>query len=273
MEKNMSSQAAIRRMTVPQIRARKGGEPIVSLTAYHAAMASIADRYCDFLLVGDSLGMVVYGMETTLGVTPELMIAHGKAVMKGSQHALVVVDMPFGSYEEGPAQAFCTAARIMKETGCGALKLEGGVRIAETVRFLVERGIPVMGHVGLTPQLVNTFGGFRTQGRDKTTAKAVEADAKAVEEAGAFAIVVEGVVEPLAVKLTAMLKVPTIGIGASSTCDGQILVMEDMLGLSEFTPGFVRRYGTLAKAMDKAFKNYADDVKARNFPGEAEVYR
>lgn len=260
-------------MTVPQIKARKREGQIVSLTAYHAAMASIADQYCDFLLVGDSLGMVVYGMETTLGVTPEMMIAHGKAVVKGTQRALVVVDMPFGSYEEGKEQAFRNATRIMKETGCGAMKLEGGVRIAGTMRFLVENGIPVMGHVGLTPQLVNTFGGFKTQGRDKRAAKAIEADARAIEEAGAFAVVVEGVVEPLAARLTRILAVPTIGIGASARCDGQILVMEDMLGLSALAPKFVRKYAAMAGVMDEAFKNYADDVKARQFPGVAEIYR
>jgi len=269
----MSARVTLQRLSVPQIRARKGKEPIVSLTAYHALTAAVADRHCDFLLVGDSLGMVLYGMETTLGVTLDMMIAHGRAVVKASQRALVVVDMPFGTYEESPEQAFHNAARLMKETGCGAVKLEGGVRLAATTRFLVERGIPVMGHIGLTPQLVNTLGGFKTQGRDQAAASQIEADACAIAQAGAFALVVEGVIEPLAKKLTAMLPVPTIGIGASAMCDGQILVAEDMLGLTELAPRFVRRYGALGAAMDKAIKEYADDVKTRQFPGEAEVYR
>lgn len=269
----MSSQNQIQRVTVKQIRAYKGARPIVSLTAYHAAMASVADCYCDFLLVGDSLGMVVYGMDTTIGVTIDLMVAHGKAVVKGSKRALVVVDMPFGTYEEGPEQALRNAVHIMKKTECGALKLEGGIWIAPTVHFLVERGIPIIGHIGLTPQRINILGGFKTQGRDKITAKAIESDARAIEQAGAFAIVIEGVVEQLAARLTELLKIPTIGIGASNTCDGQILVMEDMLGLSEPVPKFVRKYAAMAKLMDSAFKNYADDVKARKFPSELEFYR
>lgn len=269
----MSAHSAVRRLTAPQIRVRKGHEPIVALTAYHAGMAGVADRHCDFLLVGDSVGMVVYGMQTTLGVTLDMMIAHGKAVVKGTQRALVVVDMPFGSYEEGPEQAFRNAARIMMETGCGAVKLEGGIQFAAMVRFLAERGVPVMGHIGLTPQRVNMLGGFKTQGRGEVSAKALEADARAIEEAGAFALVIEGVVEPLAAGLTQMLKVPTIGIGASSACDGQILVMEDMLGLGGHVAKFVRKYARMEKVMDDAFKAYAEDVRTRRFPGEAEIYR
>jgi len=263
----------MKRMTVPQIRSRKGGEPIVALTASHAVFAALADEYCDFLLVGDSLGMVVYGLASTLPVSLDMMIAHGRAVMRASAHALVVVDMPFGSYEESEAQAFHHAARIISETGCCAVKLEGGVRMASTVRFLVERGIPVMGHIGLTPQSVNATGGFKTQGRSEVAWTAIEADARAVEEAGAFAVVVEGVVEPLAAKLTASLGIPTIGIGASNACDGQILVMEDMLGLAKRAPKFVRRYGELGDVVSRAFKAYSQDVRARTFPSEAEIYR
>lgn len=269
----MSTQSTVRRITAPQIRGRKGGEPIVSLTAYHVFMAAMADPFCDFLLVGDSVGMAVHGLDSTLGVSVDMMIAHGSAVMRGTSRAMVVIDMPFSSYEESPEQAFRNGARIMRETGCGALKLEGGVRMAETVRFLTERGIPVMGHIGLTPQAFNTFGGFKTQGRDEAMWPQIEADALAIEEAGAFAIVIEGVVEPLAAKLSAMLSVPTIGIGASSVCDGQILVMEDMLGLSARAPKFVRKYADLGKVMQEAFENYANDVKARRFPGEDELYR
>ncbi|WP_455466566.1 3-methyl-2-oxobutanoate hydroxymethyltransferase [Bartonella sp. B39] len=269
----MSVHKTIKRMTASEIRLRKGKEPIVSLTAYQAYSARIADPYCDFLLVGDSVGMVVHGFDTTLPVSVDMMILHGQAVMRGSERALVVVDMPFGSYEESPEQAFSNASRILAETGCGAIKLEGGVYIAETIDFLCKRGIPIMGHIGLTPQAVNRFGGFKTQGHDESNWRQIEADAVAVEEAGAFAVVVEGVVEPLAVKLTEMLSLPTIGIGASSQCDGQILVMEDMLGYGTWVPKFVRRYGILEQEMETAIKNYANDVKSRTFPSEAEIYK
>ncbi|EJF75215.1 3-methyl-2-oxobutanoate hydroxymethyltransferase [Bartonella alsatica] len=263
----------VKRITSAEIRSRKGQQPIVSLTAYQVYTARIADPYCDVLLVGDSVGMVVYGFETTLPVSLDMMILHGQAVMRGSQKALVVVDMPFGSYEESPEQAFSNASRILAQTGCGAIKLEGGIYIAETIDFLCKRGIPVMGHIGLTPQAVNRFGGFKTQGRDKSDWQQIEADAAAIEEAGAFAVVLEGIVEPLAVKLTQMLSIPTIGIGASSQCDGQILVMEDMLGYGTCIPKFVRRYGILEQEMKTAIKNYAADVKSRAFPSEAEVYK
>ncbi len=269
----MSKQAPTRRITVPQIAARKGGEPIVSLTSYHAHTARIVDRFADVILVGDSLGMVMHGMDSTIGVPLELMIIHGRAVVRGTSRALVVVDMPFGSYEESPAVAFRNAARVMKETGCGAVKLEGGERMAETIRFLVERGIPVMAHIGLTPQSSHVMGGFRTQGRDEESWPAHEADARAVAEAGAFAVVLEGMVEPLAARITGQVKIPTIGIGASAACDGQILVLEDMLGLSPRVPKFVRVYGALGEAIEKAVADYAADVKARRFPGENEVYR
>ncbi len=270
----MSSQSEkIRRMTVPQLAARKGGEPIVSLTSYHAHTAAIVDKYADFILVGDSLGMVMHGMETTVGVPLDLMIMHGKAVVRGTQRALIVVDMPFGTYEESPNMAFRNAAKIMKETGCGAVKLEGGKRMAETIHFLVERGIPVMAHTGLTPQSSHVMGGFKTQGREEDTWKSHEEDAQAVAEAGAFALVLEGMVEPLAAKITKQVDIPTIGIGASVECDGQILVLEDMLGLNEWTPKFVKVYGDLGPQIEKAVSTYAEEVKARAFPTEKEVYR
>ncbi|MFY0597762.1 MAG: 3-methyl-2-oxobutanoate hydroxymethyltransferase [Cognatishimia sp.] len=269
----MSKQVKIRRTTVPQIAARKGGEPIVSLTSYHAHTAAIVDKYADFILVGDSLGMVMHGMESTVGVPLDLMIMHGKAVVRGTQKALIVVDMPFGTYEESPAVAFRNAAKIMKETGCGAIKLEGGKRMAETIHFLVERGIPVMAHIGLTPQSSHVMGGFKTQGKDKAGWDAIIEDAKAVAEAGAFSVVVEGVVEELANKITEACPIPTIGIGASAQCDGQILVLEDMLGLNEWTPKFVKVYGDLGPAIERAVSEYAEDVKTRAFPTEKEVYK
>ena len=269
----MSTEAPIRRITAPQIRARKGGEPIVSLTSYHAHTAAIVDRHADFILVGDSLGMVMHGMESTVGVPLDLMIMHGKAVVRGTKRALIVVDMPFGSYEESPAIAFRNAARVMKETGCGAVKLEGGARMGETIRFLTERGIPVMAHIGLTPQSSHVMGGFRTQGRDEESWPAHEEDARVVAEAGAFAVVLEGMVEPLAARITGQIPIPTIGIGASAECDGQILVLEDMLGLSPWTPKFVKRYGDLGAEIERAVAQYAREVKARAFPGEEQVYR
>ncbi|HEY5364318.1 MAG TPA: 3-methyl-2-oxobutanoate hydroxymethyltransferase [Aestuariivirga sp.] len=268
----MSSYALQKRITAPDIRAKKGGEPIVSLTSYHAHTAAIADKYVDFLLVGDSLGMVMHGYETTLPVPLELMIMHGRAVTRGAKRALVVVDMPFGSYEESPAQAFRNAARMMKETECGAIKIEGGTRMAETVKFLSERGIPVMAHIGLTPQSINVFGGFKTQGREKAQWAAIEADAKAVAEAGAFAVVLEAIAEPLAAKITKMIDIPTIGIGASPACDGQILVMEDMLGLSPRVPKFVKEFGKVGQAIEGAISLYAQDVRARRFPEPANTY-
>ena len=270
----MSKQTkSVRRTTVPQISARKGGEPIDSLTSYHAYTAAIVDKYADFILVGDSLGMVMHGMETTVGVPLDLMIMHGKAVVRGTQKALIVVDMPFGTYEESPNVAFRNAAKIMKETSCGAVKLEGGARMAETITFLTERGIPVMAHIGLTPQSSHVMGGFKTQGRDEDTWAAHEADAAAVSEAGAFAVVLEGMVEPLAAKITTQIPIPTIGIGASKDCDGQILVLEDMLGLNEWTPKFVKVYGELGSQIEASVKAYAEEVRDRSFPSENQVYR
>ncbi|MDJ0857507.1 MAG: 3-methyl-2-oxobutanoate hydroxymethyltransferase [Dinoroseobacter sp.] len=269
----MSAQAPVRRITVPLIAARKGGEPIVALTASHVQFAQILDAYCDVLLVGDSLGMVTHGFESTLPVTVDLMVAHGAAVVRATKRALVVVDMPFGSYEEAPQVAFRTAARIMAETGCQAVKLEGGARMAETIAFLTARGIPVMAHIGLTPQSSNAMGGFKTQGRDEDSWPLHHTDAKAVAEAGAFAVVLEGMVEPLAAEVTAACSIPTIGIGASKTCDGQILVMEDMLGLGDWAPKFVRKFADLRLVVGQAAEAYAEAVRDRSFPGEDETYQ
>jgi 3-methyl-2-oxobutanoate hydroxymethyltransferase len=268
----MSVQTAVKRKTTSEIRSRKKGEPIVMLTAYHAHTAALVDRHCDVILVGDSLGNVMHGFETTVPVTLDMMILQGAAVMRASRQALVVVDMPFGSYEASKEQAFHSAVRIMKETQCGAVKLEGGVRMAETIAFLSGRGIPVMGHVGLTPQSINTLGSFRAQGRDEADWGPIEADAKAVAEAGAFSVVIEAVAEPLARKITEAIVIPTIGIGASPACDGQVLVLEDMLGLSQRPPKFVRRYGDLSTAIETAIESYASDVRARRFPGPEHVY-
>jgi len=268
----MSAQQEIKRLTAPDIRARKGGEPIVSLTSYHAHTARLVDRYCDVILVGDSLGMVMHGLETTVPVTLDMMILQGQAVMRGSRRALVVIDMPFGSYEASKEQAFASCARVLKETYCGAVKLEGGRRMAETIAFLVERGIPVMGHVGLTPQSINTLGSFRAQGRDEADWEPIEADAMAVVDAGAFAVVLEAVAEPLGRRITAQVSIPTIGIGASAACDGQILVLEDMLGLSPRVPKFVKRYGDLGPGIEAAIRAYAGEVRSRTFPGPEHVY-
>ena len=253
----MSVQEQIKRMTAPDIRARKGGDPIVCLTSYHAHTARLVDKHCDVILVGDSLGMVMHGLETTVPVTLDMMILQGHAVMRGSKQALVVVDMPFGSYEASKEQAFMSAARVMKETGCGAIKVEGGRRLAETVSFLTQRGVPVMGHVGLTPQAINTIGSFRAQGREEKDWAQIEDDAKAVADAGAFSIVIEAVAEPLARRITGQVAVPTIGIGASAACDGQILVLEDMLGLSPRVPKFVKRYGDIGPGIEAAVAGYA----------------
>lgn len=268
----MSVSARKRALTPVDVRARKGGEPLVTLTAYTTPMARIVDRHADIILVGDSLGMVVHGLPSTLGVTLEMMILHGQAVRRGSQKALLVIDMPFGSYEESPEQAFRNAARIMTETGCGAVKLEGGVSMAETIGFLTKRGIPVMAHVGLLPQSVNVVGGYKVQGRG-ADAERVLADAKAVGEAGAFSVVLEKVSEPLGRRITEEIAIPTIGIGASPACDGQVLVLDDMLGLFEdFKPSFVRRYAELGGTVDAAVEAYAKEVRSRAFPAEEHVY-
>jgi len=262
----MSTHSATKRHTVRDIV--KGGTPSVWLTAYTTPFAKLMDPHVDALLVGDSLGMVLYGLPSTLGVTLDMMIAHGAAVMRGTTRALVLVDLPFGSYQASPEQAFHSAARVMAETGCGAVKLEGGVEMAPTVRFLAERGIPVCGHVGLMPQSVHTAGGFRAQGKDAAQAAKVAADANAIAEAGAFALVIEGTVEPVARAITESLAIPTIGIGASPACDGQVLVTDDLVGLfGDFTPRFVKRYAELAPTIDQAVAAYAEDVRQRRFPG------
>jgi 3-methyl-2-oxobutanoate hydroxymethyltransferase len=260
--------------TVRDLQGRKGGTPIVCLTAYTAPMARLLDAHADLLLVGDSLGMVVYGLQSTLDVSVEMMINHGRAVAKTAERACVVVDLPFGSYQESPEQAFRTAATVLAETGASAVKLEGGQEMAETARFLIARGIPVMGHVGLTPQAVNQLGGFRIQGRDDAAAERIRGDATAIARAGAFALVVEGVVEPLAREITRAVKIPTIGIGASADCDGQVLVSEDMLGLfGEKTPRFVKHYARLDQTIDAAVGQYAEEVRTRSFPAAEHVAR
>jgi 3-methyl-2-oxobutanoate hydroxymethyltransferase len=257
---------------VPNIIARKGGAPLVCLTAYTTPVAKLCDAHCDIVLVGDSVGMVLHGLPSTLGVTMEMMVLHGKAARRGVETALLVIDMPFGSYEETPEQAFRNAARLMAETGCAAVKLEGGESMRETIRFLTARGIPVMGHVGLTPQAVNAFGGYKVQGRGEG-AERIRRDARAVAEAGAFAVVLEKVTEPLARSITQEIPVPTIGIGASPACDGQVLVVDDMLGMfSDFRPKFVKRYAELGSEADAAIESYAEEVTARRFPGGEHVF-
>jgi 3-methyl-2-oxobutanoate hydroxymethyltransferase len=268
--------APMKRLTVPAIRARKANavtaEPVVMLTAYTVRMAQILDPHCDILLVGDSLGQVIYGLPSTLPVTLEMMCAHGAAVVRGSYHSVVVIDMPFGSYEASPQQAFESAARVMAETGAAAVKLEGGAVMAETVAFLSARGIPVMGHIGLTPQAVNQLGGYNARGRSDAERAKIIADAKAIDAAGAFAMVVEGVVEPIGVEITKAVDCLTIGIGASAQCDGQVLVTEDMLGLFERTPRFVKRYADMATFVGDAASAYAADVRTRTFPTVDQVY-
>ena len=271
-EAPMSSQKQIKRVNVPDVRARKNGEPLVCLTAYDAPMARLLDPHCDVLLVGDSLGMVVHGLDSTIGVTLDMMILHGKAVMRAAERALVVIDLPFGTYEKSPEQAFESASRVLAETGAQAVKIESGVYAAATIRFLAERGIPVMGHVGLRPQASLNEGGFKAKGRDEAERTRVCDEAREADEAGAFAIVIEGVAESLAREITASVKAPTIGIGASAACDGQILVTQDMLGLFDWTPKFVRRYAQLSEIVDEAVQAYAADVKARAFPAGAETY-
>ncbi len=265
-----------KRMTAPSIRARKldgkTEQPIVMLTAYTMRMAQLLDPHCDMLLVGDSLGQVIYGLPSTIPVTVEMMCAHGAAVVRGSWHALVAVDMPFGSYEASPAQAFAAASRIMKETGCAAVKLEGGEAMAPTVEFLTRRGIPVIGHVGLTPQAVNVLGGYGARGKDRKEAEKIRIDARLVDEAGAFCMVVEGVVDELASEISRSVSCPVIGIGASADCDGQVLVTEDMLGLFERTPRFVKRFDDLAGRISAAVETYATDVRSRSFPGTEQTY-
>jgi 3-methyl-2-oxobutanoate hydroxymethyltransferase len=269
--------APLRRLTVPAIQQRKAdgktAEPLVMLTAYTARQAQLLDPHCDMLLVGDSLGQVIYGLPSTVPVTIDMMCAHGAAVVRGSYHSVVLVDMPFGSYEGSPSQAFESAARILKETGCAGVKLEGGEAMAETIAFLTQRGIPVCAHVGLTPQAVNTLGGYGARGRSAAEEEKILRDGQAVADAGAFAVVVEGVIEPIAIALTQALAIPTIGIGASAQCDGQVLVAEDMLGLFERVPRFVKRYADMATLISETAATYAAEVRARSFPGEEQTYQ
>jgi 3-methyl-2-oxobutanoate hydroxymethyltransferase len=261
------------RITIPQLASRKGGEPIVVLTAYTAPIARLVDPHVDAILVGDSLGQAIYGMTSTLPVTLDMMIAHGKAAVTASAHAAVVVDMPFGSYQASPDQAFRAAARVLAESGCDAVKLEGGIEMAETVAFLVARGVPVMGHVGLVPQSVHVLGGYKARGRDPEEAERILEGAKAIAEAGAFSIVIEGTIDPVSRRITEAVPVPTIGIGASAGCDGQVLVIDDVLGLSgDFKPKLARRYVDLGPLISEAAQSYSADVKARRFPGPENVY-
>jgi 3-methyl-2-oxobutanoate hydroxymethyltransferase len=270
----MSSQVQtpIKRITVPEIRARKGSEPIVVLTAYDAPKAALMDAHCDVLLVGDSVGMAVHGLTSTVGVTLEMMILHGQAVMRGAKRALVVIDMPFGSYEAGVETAYANAVRVMKETGAQAIKVESGPTAPATIDYLVKRGIPVMGHVGLLPQSINIDGTFKAKGREEGERARILQSARDTADAGAFAVVIEGVAEGLAREITEAIDKPTIGIGASAACDGQVLVSSDMLGLFDWTPKFVRKYADLRGVIDQAVATYADDVRARRFPAEVETY-
>ena len=263
----------MKRLTVPRIRQRKGGEPLVMLTAYTVRMAQIMDAHCDMLLVGDSLGQVIYGLPHTVAVTMEMMALHGAAVVRGSYHAAVIVDMPFGSYEASPEVAFNNAARLLKETGAAAVKMEGGKVIAPTIEYVSARGIPVMGHVGLTPQAVNILGGYGVRGKSAAEARSIVEDAEAVAKAGAFAMVIEGVMEPIAIEITEKVACPTIGIGASAQCDGQVLVTEDMLGLFDRVPKFVKRFADMHVQVEDAVKHYAQDVRSRSFPGPDQLYR
>ncbi|PWE31315.1 3-methyl-2-oxobutanoate hydroxymethyltransferase [Maritimibacter sp. 55A14] len=268
----MSVSKSLRAPTPADILARKGGDPLVVLTAYTTPIARLVDPHCDIVLVGDSLGMVVHGMDSTLGVTMEMMILHGQAAARGTKSAMLVIDMPFGSYEESPEQAFANAAEVMRQTGCAAVKLEGGQHMADTIRFLTARGVPVMAHVGLTPQAINTLGGYKVQGRDADAARVLE-DARAVAAAGAFSVVLEKVTAPLATEITRAIAIPTIGIGASVDCDGQVLVVDDMLGLfTEFKPKFAKRYAELGDHASDAIARYAAEVRARTFPAPEHVY-
>ena len=265
-------QEDIRRIAAPDVAARKGGAPLVCLTAYTTPVAQILDEVCDVLLVGDSVGMVLHGLPNTVGVTLEMMILHGQAVMRGSRRALVVVDMPFGSYEGSAEVAYANAVRVLKETGAQAVKVESGPTVADTIAYLTQRGVPVMGHVGLRPQSALVDGGFKAKGREADERIRILAEAEATANAGAFAVVVEGVAEALARQITEQLSVPTIGIGASAGCDGQVLVVDDMLGLFDWTPRFVRRYADLKTEILQAARAYAEDVRARRFPAAAETY-
>lgn len=252
----------------------KGGQPIVGLTAYTAPTARRLDRHVDFILVGDSLAMVLYGMETTRSIDLDTMIRHGRAVARAAENTVVVVDMPFGTYEHNRDRALANARRLLDETGCDAVKMEGGASLAGTVAAAVRRGIPVMGHVGLMPQKVGSAGRFRSKGHSDSARRRILKDAREVAAAGAFAIVVEGVVETVAREIAERTPVPIVGIGASAACDGQILVTEDMTGLFDaFKPKFVKRYAELGGLMEEAVVAYAADVRGRRFPGPEHTFR
>ena len=266
-----------KRLTVRDIRKRKlsdvNQEPIVSLVCYTAQMAKLINNEVDVILVGDSLGMTIYGYENTLSVTLDMMINHGAAVVRSTDKPHIVVDMPFGSYEESPEFAFRSASRIMRETGAQSVKLEGGEEFADTIFFLSQRGIPVMGHIGLMPQRIQTLGGFFTQGKtDKESIKLMN-DAKSISEAGAFSMVIEAIPEEVATDITRNIEVPTIGIGGGRNCDGQILVTHDILNLyGDFTPKFVKKYGNVDKNIVKAVKDYSQDVKKKKFPTKNNIF-
>ena len=261
-----------KRLEAPDIAARKGGQPVVCLTAYTAPMARAVDQVVDIMLVGDSMGMVLYGLATTLPMPLVTMMGHAKAVVDASHRSMCVFDMPFGSYEESKEQAFRNAARVMKKTGIQGVKLEGGEAMAETAHHLVTHGIPVMGHIGLTPQAYHSMGGFKVQGKGEGRDQIIR-DAKALDQAGVFSTVIEGVPEPLAKEITAAVKNVTIGIGASAACDGQILVTEDLLGLTPRAPKFVKKYANLNKIIEEALKAYAEDVREGRFPGPEHTYK
>lgn len=264
---------ATKKLTSQHIRTMKGGTPIVALTAYTAPIAKLVDEVSDFILVGDSLAMTIYGDSSTVGIDLDTMIRHGHAVARACHHACIVVDLPFGFYQKGPEQAFESASRILRETGCDAVKLEGGAEMAETVKFMTERGIPVMGHIGLTPQSINTMGGFKTQGKDDASRQKLLADARAMDDAGCFAVVIEGVVEDIAIELHEALSVPSIGIGASVACDGQILVTDDVIGMfDDFKPKFVKRYAQILPTLREAIGTYATEVRGRSFPSEDYIF-
>ncbi len=265
---------ATQKLTCQSIRAMKLGTPIVALTAYTAPIAKLVDEVADFILVGDSLAMTIYGDDSTVGIDLDTMIRHGRAVARACNHACIVVDLPFGFYQKSPEQAFESASRVLRETGCDAVKLEGGAEMAETVKFLTERGVPVMGHIGLTPQAINMFGGFKTQGKEDGARQRLLEDAKAMDAAGCFAVVIEGVLEDIAVELHEALSVPSIGIGASVACDGQILVTDDVIGMFDaFKPKFVKRYAQILPTLRGALETYADEVRTRAFPSDDYVFK
>ncbi len=261
------------RKTIKEIsKLKANNEKISVLTCYTANYAKILDNYCDILLVGDSLGMVLYGYPSTLQVSLDMMINHGKAVVNSSKNSLVVVDMPFATYQESKEQAFRNAAKILQETNCGAVKLEGGSEMVETIKFLTERGIPVMAHIGLKPQHFNQYGGYNIQGKDKNSENSIIADIEKINNSGAFSVVIEGVKKSLADKICKISKIPVIGIGASENCDGQVLVTEDMLGFFDETPKFVKKYSNIKEVISNAVKKYSSEVKSQKFPTKENLY-